>query len=928
MFNIRKVSYKSLKSLSLKKRMEVANSPVGPSLLAALTPSQFADLFPSYWRKGLPDVGGFRLAITRKSEEMGKKRQEQQDKYNKATEMLVRDSMLGTGGGQAVNDWREGFQRASYQEEGFGSVLGRRRGQMGFSEGRQPKRPQLTEDQNAAIDKLKKGPISTDEMKFLNGLSDKQLKEARIEKYKDDKGKEFYKDVPYTEEEAKKALTAEAESGNNTPREKAVLDMIAKREGSKNPNAIFGDTGGKENSRYRSQIGMTKPLQEMTVSEVLDMQKKLTAVTRRDGHGSGLGTSAVGSGQMVRKTLLGNLKSLGIPESQWGSMKFDKKLQDQLTLSNFRHTIGDPNGDPGGWNRTALGSQYESFDTRKGKNPLSQDEIASVRGASGQRPVSIAKGDYTPEEIQRMKDQLAKENDPVRREHIASAIDAATGNQTAQVSPTGKVSVQGAVKADALGPVNTGSIEDNFVKGMEYAYSNNSASKDAQPYKGVVFHVTGHQSMDKQIEFQKKTGYGYQYVIDKDGTVHKMSGDADRPNHIRGADASVRTGRFDLTNNNALGVGFITGGGQPTDEQLKAANRVLPHLYKAYNIPMYLKDGKPNYPVGHGEIQGKDAARNTLGPNGTPEGQVMAQGFRSKEYWSDLEKRQQQMEVNPVAQQPAPGPTPQAGGPPPVSMEDRSLGSFMKAAGAVPPKKEEPTATVSPAKPSEAAAPSQGTTPAPNAPLPPSRPPELSKPTESSPATPPATAAKPETPAPPPTAPKQEAPPPPAKEPEKVTTAAAGGSFNVGDGKIQAYPIGGIKTDNTVVVNKQQKPLFTMNTNREAAVYDPSQRRVDVMPTSKVKGVGAAPNPMSNEMNYMRQEMAAMSQQKPKEAPAPVKQVSHPQNDLASMMGNVNQAGKDPYLNPAFKRAMFRTNFDEHRSREPVNNYTRGNTNS
>ena len=38
-------------------------------MLSLLTPSQFADLFPKYYQGVLPDVGGFREAVSRKSQQ-------------------------------------------------------------------------------------------------------------------------------------------------------------------------------------------------------------------------------------------------------------------------------------------------------------------------------------------------------------------------------------------------------------------------------------------------------------------------------------------------------------------------------------------------------------------------------------------------------------------------------------------------------------------------------------------------------------------------------------------------------------------------------------------------------------------------------------------------------------------------------------------
>ena len=61
--------FNKLKRLTPTQRQEAALNPdYGKTLLMLLTPTQYADLFPDYFRRGLPDVSGFREAITRKSQ--------------------------------------------------------------------------------------------------------------------------------------------------------------------------------------------------------------------------------------------------------------------------------------------------------------------------------------------------------------------------------------------------------------------------------------------------------------------------------------------------------------------------------------------------------------------------------------------------------------------------------------------------------------------------------------------------------------------------------------------------------------------------------------------------------------------------------------------------------------------------------------------
>jgi hypothetical protein len=201
-------------------------------------------------------------------------------------------------------------------------------------------------------------------------------------------------------DKTRRVETSNSKFGRFSPRERATLDFISAREGSKNPDIIFGDSGNKPGSgRYSRALGLDKrPLSDHSIAEVIALQKKLTAITGADGVAGGVGTSAVGTGQMIRGTLIGNLRSLGIPEEDWDKIKFDETLQNRLTLENFKTSgIGDPNGDPRQWNHTTLGRQYESLDTSKGFNAMSGDEMYSIIKASSERPKEVDEQTATPD---------------------------------------------------------------------------------------------------------------------------------------------------------------------------------------------------------------------------------------------------------------------------------------------------------------------------------------------------------------------------------------------------------------------------------------------------------------------------------------------------------------------------------------------------
>ena len=61
-FNLKKRK----QSFSGIKKARPSGQEGGASPFTRLTPAEFAELFPKYYQKGLPDVGGFREAQSRK----------------------------------------------------------------------------------------------------------------------------------------------------------------------------------------------------------------------------------------------------------------------------------------------------------------------------------------------------------------------------------------------------------------------------------------------------------------------------------------------------------------------------------------------------------------------------------------------------------------------------------------------------------------------------------------------------------------------------------------------------------------------------------------------------------------------------------------------------------------------------------------------
>ena len=125
-----------------------------------------------------------------------------------------------------------------------------------------------------------------------------------------------------------------------------------------------------------------------------------------------------------------------------------------------------------------------------------------------------------------------------------------------------------------------------------------------------------------------------------------------------------------------------------------------------------------------------------------------------------------------------------------------------------------------------------------------------------------------------------------------IPAMAEGGDLNVNEGEIKALPIGAMKNDNSVVVDKDSKPLFTMNTKEESANYNPDTGKVSVDPNAKKENDG-------------NQELSLEQQAQFKQTQVPI-----PESSGMSSFDTTLTLTDNMFKDPSFHRAMSRARFD------------------
>jgi hypothetical protein len=831
-FQTKTVSYKDIYRMAISDRVSLARSQQGSNILSALTPEQYASLFPKYYQRNLPDIGGFLKAMSPE----GRSR--------------LRNV---TPGSSATDGWRSETQRRRdtldralplRRETAVSPALRRLEQASGIRISDPKAKAQLTDQQKEVFGLLKKGQLPADDprLDFINKLSEEDRRQAGIETVSGEDGKQSFRMLPTAaetvpREDVERDLRKSSEEGFS-PRERATLDFIARREGSKDPNVIFGDLGSIGGTgRYSKELGLDKrPLTDHSIAEVLSLQPKLTRLTREQGvgviNGTARGTSAVGSGQMIRSTLLANLKALGIPESEWGNIKFDKNLQERLTLMNFKTSgIGDPNADPSTWNLRILGDQYESLNPNRigSKGNLRPGELDSIRNASSIKqhtgPIDSATIDA---EIERRKNQEYEERQSRLAERtipqLPPNIDPNFIETYSRLSPGQKQRVHQAINALGEGQTGIDRFNELYKKDPSRTTDNvlQGESRVVELQREVASVRRGdlQQNLRNQLEYAAAQA-GVNVEVYSGGQARAGTPGAPRigsTRHDEGGAADIRLsvrddqGRkrlLDMTNENDRAI----------------MERFVSNAVKAGATGVGAGVG---YMGKHGIHVGGGSSTSWGGSDWIERARVAGESQRenfSLNEWIENRNAKKE-EPNLVRQESEQNKSDRLQAA--AAAGDRSIFGLKRAIYA-----EAPVANT-------------------------------------------------------------------------IPVYADGGTIKSEDNKITAYPISDLKGDNSVVVDSNKKPLFTMNTQRESANFDPNTGNVTVNPESVTRNNPDSLNPpVKNDTQQEEPQQPGVTQMSRDRQP--VSQNQSVGND--DMRENIIRSTMNPFTCPSFTRAISESNF-------------------
>ncbi len=361
MFQRDPITFNRLKALSMRKRMDVVRSPdIGPGLFTALTPSDLASLFPDYYKRILPDVSGFRRAVSAQSAK---------ESAIAAGKLEERLSVVEGKTASIMVPWAQRQKQASA-----------------------PAPAQLSPEQMAVWNKVMGGPldVNSSDGKIFSKLTDQQLSSLGISKSKDNTGRDVFQ-YAQPESTREEAISRMKTSGSGSNK---FFDSIIRAEGT-----------GKHGDPYNTSLGYMKspkPLTDMTMQEALDWGDQIRKA-------QGMNSSAKGAFQIVNTTQRDVMKALGIgmnekfsPENQrkmaawivkqqglgaWEGFKVhpDERQNATLAMQEGLHNQFSSAVKPEGPNGSYSDDQINKMmvELKDEKNEQRRQELATMIGSAG-----------------------------------------------------------------------------------------------------------------------------------------------------------------------------------------------------------------------------------------------------------------------------------------------------------------------------------------------------------------------------------------------------------------------------------------------------------------------------------------------------------------------------------------------------------------
>ena len=822
------VDYKKLLNFSASDRAAMAKSEYGQSILSSLTPTQYASLFPSYYKERLPDISGF-TAASRAGGGLGGTRTGYEPSTAPTTGGSRQTTTTTATAGRATPSYIRRLKEAS--------------GGVDISD---PKaKAQLSSEKKAVFDLLKKGQISADDPRaaFLKDISEADLKKAGIQATAGKDGKQTYQ------------MTATAAS-------QMTDEELKKKIGSDKFEGGFAAKSAKLTSDLMKDLGLTREQAAGLVGNLahesaglnINIEEKVANKHGTKGYGLAQWTdNPPGKG---RRTQLANFAANSGLEINSYEAQYKFLLQElQTTESRALRLIKSAKTPE---EAAAAAVAFERPQGYSSKNPDYVDAAKKSLGwkdrlrytnksyeIAGDAANAGLPANATPQQVAEYRQKLVEQEENKRAEELAASslgklpagVDTKFAQEYEKMTPGQKQATLTAIERTGVDKFNS-IYKENPQQTIQTAAAgapgavklfrtaSGSGSDSSRGLRDFGDSQYGAESLSQLTQVGSKVGRTHEITGGGDKGQGSLKGLCGRGS--RGVVGALLNDRY-----------FANGIGGNADS-LSKGNPYLQNsgMFKApssLDKNQMSKEYLDSLPIGTvisstggGRGQGHVQVK---GPGGTwvsdgIQTKVLTSGYGNFTAHLPNENAIKRMNPKLLGADPAtfayaqsqgyiiPTPSPEqvaqgVPGAPPPSKEEAKENQAKIADATV---KKESVDKEELAKAEDLQQEAQATV----SQQPREQPGDI-PPKESSTTTP--------------IAQQQMA----QSTNEVIPVLADGGAKELNTEEITAYPIGPLKGDNSVVVDDNKKPLFTMNTDKESAHYDPVDKTVSVRPLDEKK---------------------------------------------------------------------------------------------
>ena len=352
-----------LSKASVSERASLASSQAGQRLLAVLTPTELASIFPDYYKRSDPDVSGFIKATSRRYAGIPAGQE-----YSVTAKAYEGPGIKGV--------WDPGLTRQKkqqYEKSLENSAVDKIQRELGLKIDPSAK-AKLSAQQEEIISKLQKQNISVDDQSvaFLKNIDAETLKKAGIERIDGE-----YKHIPLTEAQIQEGV----EKGRKYRPEYKLSDVDLS-------DPVVNTIAGEAYTKNRESVdAVINNMLNRVGTKGWGPSSNLREVARAPGQYEGFRPAKKEEADFIRERIRA-IASGDVPDNTKGSNEFraTSYVKGAGAGKSFARRaeqggIGDVGGNTFAYNPSVKPGPYSPYSQTEGRDrPLTRDEVIQREG--------------------------------------------------------------------------------------------------------------------------------------------------------------------------------------------------------------------------------------------------------------------------------------------------------------------------------------------------------------------------------------------------------------------------------------------------------------------------------------------------------------------------------------------------------------------